>query len=147
MRPGFCILPRPAPIVFAMNQYLFVSRTQIWYNPWEEKAMNRNDRRNDINVIHPGVRSQSMNEDIRIDKESAGSINNADVRSSIPEEMEGNDAAPAAMDEKTIRKMYEIQRSIDEHTEQRAQIVQEMLREKEKPPSLIKSIVDRISGE
>lgn len=88
-----------------------------------------------------------MNEDIRIDKESAGSINNADVRSSIPEEMEGNDAAPAAMDEKTIRKMYEIQRSIDEHTEQRAQIVQEMLREKEKPPSLIKSIVDRISGE
>ena len=63
-----------------------------------------------------------MNEDIRIDKESAGSINNADVRSSIPEEMEGNDAAPAAMDEKTIRKMYEIQRSIDEHTEQRAQM-------------------------
>ena len=43
--------------------------------------------------------------------------------------------------------MNEIQRSIDEHTEKRAQIVQEMLREKEKKPSLIKSIVDRISGE
>ena len=64
--------------------------------------------------------------------------------------MEGSCTAPDIADEKTVEykeKMNEIQRSIDEHTEKRAQIVQEMLREKEKKPSLIKSIVDRISGE
>ena len=40
----------------------------------------------------------------------------------------------------------EIRRSIDEHTEERAKIVQQMLEEK-KSPSLIKSIMDRLSGE
>ena len=51
------------------------------------------------------------------------------------------------IDEKTAQKISEIKQSIDEHTEQRAQIVQEMLKEKEKTPSLIKSIVERITGE
>ena len=87
-----------------------------------------------------------MNDDIRLDDESVSS-NNADERSSFSEETEGSNAASDIMDEKTVEKMNEIQRSIDEHTEQRAQIVQEMLREKEKTPSLIKSLVDRITGE
>ena len=84
------------------------------------------------------------------DDESVSNINSADERSSFSEEMEGSYTAPDIADEKTVEykeKMNEIQRSIDEHTEKRAQIVQEMLREKEKTPSLIKSIVDRISGE
>ena len=84
------------------------------------------------------------------DDESVSNINSADERSSFSEEMEGSCTAPDIADEKTVEykeKMNEIQRSIDEHTEKRAQIVQEMLREKEKKPSRIKSIVDRISGE
>ena len=43
-------------------------------------------------------------------------------------------------------KVEEIRRSIEEDTEKRAQMVQEMLKEK-KSPSLIKSLVDRVTGE
>jgi hypothetical protein len=45
-----------------------------------------------------------------------------------------------------MKRAEEIKRSINEHTEERAKIVQEMLEEKEKPPSLIKSIIDRLGG-
>ena len=51
------------------------------------------------------------------------------------------------VDEKPVWKIDEIKLCIDEHTEQRARIVQEMLREKEKPLSLIKSIVERMIEE
>jgi hypothetical protein len=51
------------------------------------------------------------------------------------------------VDEKPVWKTDEIKLSIDEHTEQRARIVREMLRGKEKPLSLIKSIVERMIEE
>ena len=44
-----------------------------------------------------------------------------------------------------MERAEEIKRSINEHTEERAKLVQEMLEEK-KSPSLIKSIIDRLSG-
>ena len=60
--------------------------------------------------------------------------------------MERTDSVRDIMEEKADQKVSEIRRSIDEDTEQRAQMVQKMLKEK-KSPSLIKSLVDRVTGE
>lgn len=88
-----------------------------------------------------------MNEDIRINDEALGIVNNVNELNRFFEEMERGDIVRDVLDEKSVQKIEEIKRSIDEHTEQRARIVQEMLKEKEKTPSLIKSIVDRMIEE
>ena len=77
---------------------------------------------------------------------NAGTSNINDLNQFF-EEFGQTNADGNPIDEKTAQKISEIKQSIDEHTEQRAQIVQEMLKEKEKTPSLIKSIVERITGE
>ena len=74
-----------------------------------------------------------MNEDINLNHEALDNVQNAADLRDISEE-------------KATEKAEEIRRSIDEDTEQRAQMVQEMLKEK-KSPSLIKSLVDRVTGE
>ena len=71
--------------------------------------------------------------------------NAADLKNFF-EEMERADSVRDISEEKATEKAEEIRRSIDEDTEQRAQMVQEMLKEK-KSPSLIKSLVDRVTGE
>ncbi len=68
--------------------------------------------------------------DINLNDEALASVNNAADLKQFYEDME---------------RAEEIKRSIDEHTEERAKIVQEMLEEK-KSPSLIKSIIDKLNG-
>ena len=45
-----------------------------------------------------------------------------------------------------IQRAEEIRVSIEKSTAERAATFQEMMREKEKPPSLIKSIIERLNG-
>lgn len=87
-----------------------------------------------------------MNEDINLNHEALDNVQNAADLKNFFEEMERADSVRDIMDEKADEKVEEIRRSIDEDTEQRAQMVQEMLKEK-KSPSLIKSLVDRVTGE
>ena len=68
--------------------------------------------------------------DINLNDEALASVNNAADLKQFYDDME---------------RAEEIKRSIDEHTEERAKIVQEMLEEK-KSPSLIKSIIDKLNG-
>ena len=87
-----------------------------------------------------------MNEDINLNHEALDNVQNAADLKNFFEEMERADSVRDIMDEKADEKVEEIRRCIDEDTEQRAQMVQEMLKEK-KSPSLIKSLVDRVTGE
>ena len=87
-----------------------------------------------------------MNEDINLNHEALDNVQNAADLKNFFEEMERADSVRDIMDEKADEKVEEIRRSIDEDTEQRAQMVQEMLKEK-KSPLLIKSLVDRVTGE
>lgn len=87
-----------------------------------------------------------MNEDINLNHEALDNVQNAADLKNFFEEMERADSVRDIMEEKVDEKVEEIRRSIDEDTEQRAQMVQEMLKEK-KSPSLIKSLVDRVTGE
>ena len=87
-----------------------------------------------------------MNEDINLNHEALDNVQNAADRKNFFEEIERTDSVHDIMDEKADEKVEEIRRCIDEDTEQRAQMVQEMLKEK-KSPSLIKSLVDRVTGE
>ena len=87
-----------------------------------------------------------MNEDINLNHEALDNVQNAADLKNFFEEMERADSVRDIMEEKVDEKVEEIRRSIDEDTEQRAQVVQEMLKEK-KSPSLIKSLVDRVTGE
>ena len=68
--------------------------------------------------------------DINLNDEALASVNSAADLKQFYDDME---------------RAEEIKRSIDEHTEERAKIVQEMLEEK-KSPSLIKSIIDKLNG-
>ena len=87
-----------------------------------------------------------MNEDNNLNREALDNVQNAADRKNFFEEIERTDSVHDIMDEKADEKVEEIRRCIDEDTEQRAQMVQEMLKEK-KSPSLIKSLVDRVTGE
>ena len=87
-----------------------------------------------------------MNEDINLNHEALDNVQNAADLKNFFEEMERADSVRDIMDEKADEKVEEIRRCIDEDTEQRAQMVQEMLKEK-KSPLLIKSLVDRVTGE
>ena len=87
-----------------------------------------------------------MNEDINLNREALDNVQNATDIKNFFEEMERADSVRDISEEKATEKAEEIRRSIDEDTEQRAQMVQEMLKEK-KSPSLIKSLVDRVTGE
>ena len=87
-----------------------------------------------------------MNEDINLNREALDNVQNATDIKNFFEEMERSDSVRDITEEKAAEKAEEIRRSIDEDTEQRAQMVQEMLKEK-KSPSLIKSLVDRVTGE
>ena len=87
-----------------------------------------------------------MNEDINLNHEALDNVQNAADLKNFFEEMERADSVRDISEEKATEKAEEIRRSIDEDTEQRAQMVQEMLKEK-KSPSLIKSLVDRVTGE
>ena len=87
-----------------------------------------------------------MNEDINLNHEALDNVQNATDIKNFFEEMERADSVRDISEEKATEKAEEIRRSIDEDTEQRAQMVQEMLKEK-KSPSLIKSLVDRVTGE
>ena len=87
-----------------------------------------------------------MNEDINLNREALDNVQNATDIKNFFEEMERADSVRDISEEKATEKAEEIRRSIDEDTEQRAQMVQEMLKEK-KSPALIKSLVDRVTGE
>ena len=87
-----------------------------------------------------------MNDDINLNHADLDHVQNAADLKIFFEEMERADSVRDIMEEKVDEKVEEIRRSINEDTEQRAQMVQEMLKEK-KSPSLIKSLVDRVTGE
>ena len=87
-----------------------------------------------------------MNDDINLNHDALDHIQNAADLKNFYEEMERADSVRNILEEKDDEKVEEIRRSIEEDTEKRAQMIQEMLKEK-KSPSLIKSLVDRVTGE
>lgn len=87
-----------------------------------------------------------MSDDINLNHDALDHVQGAADLKYFFEEMERADSVRDIMEEKADQKVSEIRRSIDEDTEQRAQMVQEMLKEK-KSPSLIKSLVDHVTGE
>ena len=96
--------------------------------------------RNDCKEIH------TMNDDINLNHVALDHVQNAADLKNFYEEMERADSVRNILEEKDDEKVEEIRRSIEEDTEKRAQMIQEMLKEK-KSPSLIKSLVDRVTGE
>ena len=87
-----------------------------------------------------------MNDDINLNHVALDHVQNAADLKNFYEEMERADSVRNILEEKDDEKVEEIRRSIEEDTEKRAQMIQEMLKEK-KSPSLIKSLVDRVTGE
>ena len=87
-----------------------------------------------------------MNDDINLNHVALDHVQNAADLKNFYEEMERADSVRNILEEKDDEKVEEIRRSIEEDTEKRAQMVQEMLKEK-KSPSLIKSLVDRVTSE
>ena len=87
-----------------------------------------------------------MNDDINLNHVALDHVQNAADLKNFYEEMERADSVRNILEEKDDEKVEEIRRSIEEDTEKRAQMVQEMLKEK-KSPSLIKSLLDRVTGE
>ena len=87
-----------------------------------------------------------MNDDINLNHVALDHVQNAADLKNFYEEMERAGSVRNILEEKDDEKVEEIRRSIEEDTEKRAQMVQEMLKEK-KSPSLIKSLLDRVTGE
>ena len=75
---------------------------------------------------------------------------NADISNNDPDDIHGevpvNTMADLSEYIGGIQRAEEIRVSIEKSTAERAATVQEMMREKEKPPSLIKSIIERLNG-
>ena len=75
---------------------------------------------------------------------------NADISNNNPDDIHAevpvNTIADLSEYIDGIQRAEEIRVSIEKTTAERSATVQEMMREKEKPPSLIKSIIERLNG-
>ena len=69
-----------------------------------------------------------------------------DTTDEIDNDITNNDQADLSKFIDGIQRAEEIRVILEKSTVERAVTVQEMVKEKEKPPSLIKSIIERLNG-